>query len=166
MELGINGGTPLRSKKLQYGKQTIDESDKQAIIQVLDENTYLTTGPRVVEFEEKEFKFEKAKYGVAVNSGTSALHLALDALNLSNNDEVIVTSMINAEASDVTPCGTLAHTHTKRNHSESAPWLNDTYFGNLITMSCHMRCEKQHPFPQLAALLCSEECVHERAGDV
>ena len=38
MNLAINGGNPFRSKKLQYGKQTIDESDKQAVMQVLDEN--------------------------------------------------------------------------------------------------------------------------------
>ena len=43
MNLAINGGNPFRSKKLQYGKQTIDESDKQAVMQVLEENAYLTT---------------------------------------------------------------------------------------------------------------------------
>ena len=106
MNLAINGGNPFRSKKLQYGKQTIDESDKQAVMQVLDENAYLTTGPRVVEFEEKVCKFVNAKYGVAVNSGTSALHLALDALNLANCDEVIVTCVsFVASSNAIVYCG-------------------------------------------------------------
>lgn len=93
MQLAIDGGEPFRKQKLQYGKQTIDESDKQSIRDVLDENTYLTTGPRVVEFEENVCEFVNAKYGVAVNSGTSALHLAVDAFGLSKTDEVIVTCM-------------------------------------------------------------------------
>ena len=106
MDLAINGGKPFRSKKLQYGKQTIDESDKQAVMQVLDENAYLTTGPRVVEFEEKVCEFVNAKYGVAVNSGTSALHLAIDALNLSNSDEVIVTCVsFVASSNAIVYCG-------------------------------------------------------------
>jgi len=106
MNLAINGGNPFRSKKLQYGKQTIDESDKQAVMQVLEENAYLTTGPRVVEFEEKVCEFVNTKYGVAVNSGTSALHLALDALNLSNCDEVIVTCIsFVASSNAIVYCG-------------------------------------------------------------
>lgn len=106
MDLAINGGKPFRTNKLQYGKQTIDESDKEAVMKVLDENTYLTTGPRVVEFEEKVCAFVNAKYGVAVNSGTSALHLALDALNLSNSDEVIVTCVsFVASSNAIVYCG-------------------------------------------------------------
>ena len=51
--LAINGGNPIRDIPLQYGYQTIDESDKQAVLDVLNENKYLTTGPKVTEFEEK-----------------------------------------------------------------------------------------------------------------
>jgi perosamine synthetase len=106
MKLAINGGEPFRKIKLQYGKQTIDESDKQAVRDVLDENTYLTTGPRVVDFEKKVCEFVNAKYGVAVNSGTSALHLAVDALNLSKTDEVIVTCMsFVASSNAIVYCG-------------------------------------------------------------
>ena len=53
MSLAINGGTPVRKTILNYGKQTIDESDKQAVLDVLNENKYLTTGPKVSEFENK-----------------------------------------------------------------------------------------------------------------
>lgn len=83
----------IRNAMLQYGKQTIDDSDKQAILNVLDENNYLTTGPKVNEFENAVANFVNAKYAVAVNSGTSALHCAVSTLNLQKDDEVIVTCL-------------------------------------------------------------------------
>ena len=64
MELAINGGKPYRKKVLQYGKQTIDESDKEAVMEVLNENKFLTTGPRVNKFEKEVCEFVGAKYGV------------------------------------------------------------------------------------------------------
>ena len=93
MKLAINGGIPIRKTILQYGKQTIDESDKKAIMDVLNENKYLTTGPKIKEFEDAICDFVKVKYAVAVNNGTSALHCALSCLNLNKTDEVIVTCM-------------------------------------------------------------------------
>jgi perosamine synthetase len=90
-KLAINGGTPVRTTLLQYGKQTIDNSDKMAVLDVLDENKYLTQGPLVEKFEDKVKEYCGAKYAVAVNSGTAALHLAVDALNLKSTDEIIVT---------------------------------------------------------------------------
>lgn len=93
MELAINGGKPIRKNMLNYGKQTIDEEDKQYVLNVLNENKYLTTGPRVTEFENKVKKYCNVKYACAVNSGTAALHLAVHALNLKQTDEVIVTCL-------------------------------------------------------------------------
>ena len=93
MNLAINGGKPVRSTPLQYGYQTIDESDKQAVLDVLNENKYLTTGPKVTEFEDKVKQYCGAKYACAVNSGTAALHLAVNALDLKSTDEVIVTCL-------------------------------------------------------------------------
>ena len=52
-KLAIHGGKPIRTSILQYGKQTIEQCDRDAIIGVLDENNYLTTGPKVIEFENK-----------------------------------------------------------------------------------------------------------------
>src|SRR3984893_6302044 len=52
----------------------------------------LSLGPRVVEFEEKFAAHARARYAVAVNSGTSALHLAVRALGIGGGDEVITTS--------------------------------------------------------------------------
>lgn len=93
MELAINGGEPIRKNMLNYGKQTIDEEDKQAVLDVLNENKYLTTGPKVTEFENKVKEYCNVKYACAVNSGTAALHLAVQALNLKQTDEVIVTCL-------------------------------------------------------------------------
>jgi len=93
MKLAINGGKPIRKNILNYGRQTIDESDKQAVLDVLNENKYLTTGPKVTEFENKVKQYCKVKYACAVNSGTAALHLAVYALNLKSTDEVIVSCL-------------------------------------------------------------------------
>jgi len=74
---------------IPYGKQSIDDKDIQAVIDVLNSN-WLTTGPKVLEFEDALAKIVDAKYGVAVCSGTAALHCAMYALGIGPGDEVIV----------------------------------------------------------------------------
>jgi perosamine synthetase len=78
---------------IPYGKQTIEKSDIDAVLKVLNENNLLTTGKYVPEFENKVCEYTGAKYGLAVNSGTAALHLATFAINITNNDEVIVPAI-------------------------------------------------------------------------
>lgn len=80
-------------KTLPYGKQFLDEDDIQAVIDVLKENNFLTTGPKVTEFEEKVAKKTNLKYGIACSNGTAALHLACLALDIKNGDEVIVPAI-------------------------------------------------------------------------
>jgi perosamine synthetase len=77
---------------IPYGKQTIDEEDINVVIKALKE-PYLTTGPKVNEFEEKFANFCDHKYAVAINSGTAALHLATHAIGIGPGDEVIVTCL-------------------------------------------------------------------------
>ena len=74
---------------IPYGRQTIDEDDIQAVIEVL-RSDYLTTGPKVAEFEQVVASYVRANYGVAVANGTAALHCAMYALNIGPGDEVIV----------------------------------------------------------------------------
>src|SRR5574344_2425759 len=74
---------------IPYGKQFIDEDDISAVIEVL-KSDFLTTGPKVKEFEDKICEFTGAKYCVAVANGTAALHLASLVL-LEKNDKVITT---------------------------------------------------------------------------
>ena len=72
-----------------YGKQYIDQSDINAVIETL-KSDFLTTGPKVKEFEEALAKKLKFKYVVAVSSGTAALHLSSMVL-LNQGDKVITT---------------------------------------------------------------------------
>jgi UDP-4-amino-4,6-dideoxy-N-acetyl-beta-L-altrosamine transaminase len=85
----IEGGTPVRNKMLNYGRQSIDEDDIQAVIQVL-KGDWLTTGPTVSTFEKAVADYLGAKEAVAVNSGTAALHAATYAAGIGPGDEVIV----------------------------------------------------------------------------
>lgn len=87
--LAINGGTPVRKTILNYGRQSVDEADIQAVVQVL-RGDWLTTGPMVSAFEDAVADFVGAKEAVAVNSGTAALHAAAFAAEIEPGDEVIV----------------------------------------------------------------------------
>lgn len=77
---------------IPYGRQTIEEDDIRAVIEVL-RSEWLTTGPKIAEFEEVFTDFVGAKHAVAVNSGTAALHAAMFALGIGPGDEVIVPPM-------------------------------------------------------------------------
>lgn len=70
---------------IPYGRQSISEEDIRAVVDVL-QSDWLTTGPAVGEFEAKVAKYCGAKYAVAVNSATSALHLACLAAGLGPGD--------------------------------------------------------------------------------
>ncbi|MFB4167777.1 UDP-4-amino-4,6-dideoxy-N-acetyl-beta-L-altrosamine transaminase [Virgibacillus sp. JSM 102003] len=77
---------------IPYGRQTIDEDDIQAVVNVL-KSDYLTTGPAVENFEKKVAEYVDAKYAVAFSSGTAALHGACFATGIGEDDEVITTPM-------------------------------------------------------------------------
>jgi perosamine synthetase len=74
---------------IPYGRQTIDEEDIKAVVEVL-RSDWLTTGPKVVEFEEAFAQYVGAKHAVAVSSGTAALHTAMYAIGIGPGDEVIL----------------------------------------------------------------------------
>ncbi len=90
--LAIEGGRPVRERMLPYGRQWLDESDIQAVIEVL-RSDWLTTGPAVEIFEEAFADEVGARYAVAVSSGTAALHAAAFAAGIGPGDEAIVTPM-------------------------------------------------------------------------
>ena len=77
---------------IPYGRQTIDEEDIEAVIEVL-RSDWLTTGPKVAEFEEVLARYVGAKFAVAVSSGTAALHCAMYALGIGPGHEVIIPTM-------------------------------------------------------------------------
>jgi UDP-4-amino-4,6-dideoxy-N-acetyl-beta-L-altrosamine transaminase len=82
---------------IPYGRQIIDEDDIRAVEDVLRSN-YLTQGPAVPAFESAIEKHTSANHAVAVNSATSALHIACLALDLGAGD-VLWTSPITFVAS-------------------------------------------------------------------
>ena len=79
-------------KMIGYGKQTISEEDIAAVVNVLRSNT-LTQGPKQTEFEDLVSKKVNVNYSVAVNSATSALHLACLALKINPGDWVWTSSI-------------------------------------------------------------------------
>ena len=90
--LAINGGTPIRRALLPYGHQTIEDDDVAAVVQTL-RSDWLTTGPKVAEFELAFAEFTGAHEAVAVSNGTAALHAAVAGLRVGPGDEVIVTPL-------------------------------------------------------------------------
>jgi UDP-4-amino-4,6-dideoxy-N-acetyl-beta-L-altrosamine transaminase len=75
---------------IPYGRQYIDEDDIAAVDEVLASD-WLTTGPKVPQFEQALSRYVGSRHMVAVNSGTSALDIAVQALNLPCGSEVITT---------------------------------------------------------------------------
>ena len=90
---------------IPYGRQSISEEDIQAVVDVL-RSDYLTTGPKVTEFENTVANYVGAKYAVAVSNGTAALHIACLAAGIQPGDEVIVSPItFAASANCVLYCG-------------------------------------------------------------
>ncbi|MBP8820193.1 MAG: aminotransferase class I/II-fold pyridoxal phosphate-dependent enzyme, partial [Syntrophomonadaceae bacterium] len=73
---------------IPYGRQNIDEEDVKAVMEAL-RSDWITQGPRVEEFETRVAEYCGARYAVAFNSGTSALHAAMYAAGIESGDEVI-----------------------------------------------------------------------------
>lgn len=76
--------------KIPLSKPDITEKEYTAVLEVLKTSS-LSLGKKYLEFEKIMAKFAGVKYAVAVNSGTSALHLIMRSLGIGNGDEVITT---------------------------------------------------------------------------
>jgi perosamine synthetase len=77
---------------IPYGRQAVDGEDIRAVQEVL-ESDWLTTGPKIAEFEGLVSRYVDARFAVAVNSGTAGLHSAMFALGIGPGDEVICPPM-------------------------------------------------------------------------
>ena len=82
---------------IPYGKQEITQQDIDAVVSVL-QSDFLTQGPQVPAFEKSLTDFTGVEYALAVNSATSALHIACLALGLGTGD-ILWTSPITFVAS-------------------------------------------------------------------
>ncbi len=75
---------------IPYGKQSIDDDDIRAVTEVL-RSDWITTGPKIREFEDALCRYAGSRHAVAVNSGTSALDIAVQSLDLPAGSEVVTT---------------------------------------------------------------------------
>lgn len=104
-KLAIDGGMPVRSKKIYYGRQWIDCDDLKEVWETLA-GDFITCGPKTAELEKTLAEQMKAAYAVAVSSGTAALHCACMAAGIGAGDEVITTPLtFAASANCVFYCG-------------------------------------------------------------
>src|SRR3982751_5996644 len=90
--LALHGGKPVRAELLPYGRQPIGEDDIAAVVQTL-RSDWLTTGPKINEFEEAFAAWVGARYAVSFSSGTAALHGAAFASGLGVGDEAITSPL-------------------------------------------------------------------------
>lgn len=81
---------PAVTASLPYGRQSISEEDIQAVIAALGSD-WLTSGPRVGEFEERFASMTGARHAVAMNNATSALHVAMLVADVGRGDRVLTT---------------------------------------------------------------------------
>jgi len=89
----IDGGKPIRDNNfLIFGAPDIRQEEINNVIGVL-KSGWLSTGPKTKLFEEKFAEYNGIKYAIGTNSCTAALHLALSALELPKNSEIITTDM-------------------------------------------------------------------------
>ena len=80
------------SKKIHYGQHKLDDSDIEAVVEIL-KNGPITQGETVEKFGKELANYSSAKYGLAVSNGTAALHISVAALGIGPGDEVITTPM-------------------------------------------------------------------------
>jgi len=81
-----------RETFLPYARQKIEEDDIRAVNEVL-RSDFITTGPKVIEFEEFFSDVVEAEYAVSFSSGTAALHGAIYAANIAKDDEVVTSPL-------------------------------------------------------------------------
>jgi len=90
----------MQENSIPFHRPSIGPEELQAVREVL-ESRWLTTGPVTQQFERDFASFVGCKYAVAVNSCTSALHIALDAVGITAGDEVLVPSYTFAATAEV-----------------------------------------------------------------
>lgn len=75
---------------LPYSKQFLDKSDIKSVVKTLKSN-FITQGPEISNFEKNFSKFTDAKYSVACATGTAALHISCQAIDINKNSTVVTT---------------------------------------------------------------------------
>ncbi len=86
--------------KIPFHKPSYDEAEIQEVVETL-RSGWITTGPKTRAFEKEFSDYLGAKHAIALNSGTAAMHLALEALGVSEGDEVITVPFTFVATSEV-----------------------------------------------------------------
>ena len=82
----------ISENTIVFGKPRFSKKEINSVIKTL-KTGWVGTGKKTLEFEKKFLEYKKSKYGVALNSCTSAIHLSLILSRIKKGDEVIVTSL-------------------------------------------------------------------------
>jgi len=90
----------MRKNLLPFSPPLIGQEEIKEVVKTI-KSGWLTSGPKVEKLEKNFAKFVNAKYAIATNSCTAALHLCLKILNIKNNDEVIVPTMTFAATAEI-----------------------------------------------------------------
>lgn len=108
-QLAINGGQPIKESMLQAISYKFTRADAKRVYDIVYSGKLThDSGNQIMNFEREFAQYTGAKYAVATNSGTSALHLAVQALGLQPGDEVIVPAYtFIATAQAVLSCGAI-----------------------------------------------------------
>ena len=145
---------------IPYGKQQITEEDIKAVTDVL-QSPYLTQGPVVPIFEEKVSSYVGSKYGIAVNSATSALHIACLALDLAEGD-ILWTSPITFVAS--ANCG--LYCGAKVDFVDIDPKTYNICVKSLEAKLHHARLNSQLPKILIPVHLSGQSCDMKRIKEL
>jgi perosamine synthetase len=90
LDIAVGKPSTGLSREISLGRPDITDLERRYVMEVLS-SPCLSLGPRLVEFEKRLADYVGASYAVAVNSGTSALHLVVKALGIGEGDEVVTT---------------------------------------------------------------------------
>ena len=108
--------------KIPFHKPHITQKELDSVATVI-QSGWLTMGPKTIEFEKEFTKTIKTTFSISVNSATAALHLALNALGIGENDEVIIptnTFISTAEAILYTGAKPILCDIEEKNHNIAA----------------------------------------------
>ncbi|MCK4306033.1 MAG: DegT/DnrJ/EryC1/StrS family aminotransferase [Candidatus Eisenbacteria sp.] len=98
--LAIDGGRPVRTEYLIFGKPDIREEEIREVEATI-RSGWLGTGPRVAAFEKAFCEYVGSRYAMALNSCTAGLHLSMIAIGVKPGDEVITCPMTFASTANV-----------------------------------------------------------------
>lgn len=142
---------------IPYGRQEITKADIDAVVDVL-QSDFLTQGPQVPAFEEKVQKYCGVNYAIAVNSATSALHVACLALGVQAGD-VIWTSPVTfvASANCALYCGATV---------DFVDINPQTYNMDVDLLEQKLKQAKQLPKVVIAVHLCGQPCDMKRIHEL